>query len=79
MTIGRISVVNLWRNMALIGIVSVALSMVDAAIANAYDTVDYGTNRAACMAAEKQLKASGIRYASCYETGPGHYSLAWDD
>ena len=59
--------------------VAATVSMVDAAVAHAYDTIDYGTDRAACKAAEKQAKVAGYRYANCFETGPGHYSLAVDD
>ncbi|CAN5389366.1 hypothetical protein BH10ACT9_BH10ACT9_58230 [soil metagenome] len=70
---------NLWRKLVLSGAVAATVSMVNAAAAHAYDTVDYGTNQAACQAAAKQLKAAGIRYTNCHETGPGHYSLAWDD
>jgi hypothetical protein len=70
---------NLRRKLAWSAAVAATVSMVDAAVANAYDTIDYGTNQAACQAAEKQAKATGIRYADCFETGPGHYSLALDD
>jgi hypothetical protein len=71
--------VNHWRKLVLFGVVAATVCMVDAAVANAYDTIDYGTNRAACQAAEKQAKVAGIRYADCFQTGPGHYSLALDD
>lgn len=67
------------RKMALLIVAAAIASMVNAGVANAYETIDYGTNKAACKAAEKQLRASGIRYTSCFETGPGHYALAWDD
>jgi hypothetical protein len=70
---------NLWRKLVLFAAVAATVSMVDTAVANAYDTIDYGTNQAACQAAEKQAKSAGIRYADCFETGPGHYSLALDD
>lgn len=70
---------NFWHKLVLISAVAAAVSIADAAVANAYDTIDYGTNQAACQAAEKQAKASGIRYADCFQTGPGHYSLALDD
>lgn len=70
---------NFRRYLAVLGAVAATVSMVNAAVANAYDTIDYGTNKAACQAAEKQLQAAGIRYTNCYETGSGHYSLAWDD
>jgi hypothetical protein len=65
--------------LVLIAAVAATVSMVDAAAANAYDTIDYGTNQAACQAAEQQARAAGIRYADCFQTGPGHYSLALDD
>ncbi|GAA2418551.1 hypothetical protein [Mycolicibacterium llatzerense] len=39
------------------------------------DNVDFGTNRAACQAAEQQLHSGGNSSADCFETGPGHYSL----
>jgi hypothetical protein len=70
---------NLRRKLFLFAAVAATVSVVDAAVAEAYDTIDYGTNQAACQAAEKQAKAAGIRYADCFETGPGHYSLALDD
>lgn len=70
---------NFWHKLVLISAVAAAVSIADAAVANAYDTIDYGTNQAAFQAAEKQAKASGIRYADCFQTGPGHYSLALDD
>jgi hypothetical protein len=73
---------NLWRKLVLFAAVAVTVttvSMVDAAIASAYETIDYGTNQGACEAAEKQAKVGGFRYADCFQTGPGHYSLALDD
>ncbi len=70
---------NLLPKLALFAAVAVPGSMFGAAVANAYDTVDYGTNQSACEAAEKQAKAGGFRYANCFETGPGHYSLALDN
>jgi hypothetical protein len=70
---------NLWRKLVLFGAIAATVSMVNAAVANAYTTIDYGTNQAACQAAEHQAKAAGIRYADCFETGPGHYSLAYDN
>jgi hypothetical protein len=70
---------NLWRSLVVFGAVATTMFTVDAATANAYTTIDYGTNQAACQAAEKQARAAGIRYAECFQTGPGHYSLALDD
>jgi len=49
--------------------------MVDAAVANADDYIDFGTNQAACKSAAQQANAAGNRYSYCYQTGPGHYSL----
>lgn len=65
--------------LVLFGAAAVTASTVGAGVANAYDTIDYGTSKAACQAAEKQARAAGIRYANCHETGPGHYALSWDD
>jgi hypothetical protein len=70
---------NWWRKLFSCIALAVTVSVVDAAVAHAYDTIDYGTNQAACQAAEKQARAAGIRYADCFQTGPGHYSLALDD
>lgn len=70
---------KVWRTSAMFVAVAATVSTVNAAVANAYETVDYGTNEGACRAAAKQLEAAGIRYTNCFETGPGHYSLAWDD
>jgi hypothetical protein len=49
--------------------------MVGAAVANADDYIDFGTNQAACKSAARQANAAGNSYSYCYETGPGHYSL----
>jgi hypothetical protein len=68
-----------WRMLVVFGAVAAISCTVDSAVANAYDTIDFGTNQAACQAAEKQARASGTRYADCFQTGPGHYSLALDD
>jgi hypothetical protein len=70
---------NLLLKLAMSAAGAATISMAIAATANAYDTIDYGTNQAACQAAEKQARATGVRYADCFETGPGHYSLALDD
>jgi hypothetical protein len=70
---------NLQRKLVLLGVVAATVSLVDAAVANAYETIDYGTNQAACRIAVSQARAAGIRYANCFETGPGSYSFAWDD
>ena len=66
---------NLWRKLVLFGAVAATVSMVDAAVANAGDYIDFGTNQAACEIAAKQANAAGNGYSYCYETGPGHYSL----
>jgi hypothetical protein len=70
---------NVWLKLVLLAAGAATVSIAGAAVANAYDTIDYGTNQAACQAAEKQARAAGIRYADCFQTGPGHYSLALDD
>jgi hypothetical protein len=70
---------NLWRTLVVFGGVAATVFTVDAAVANAYTTIDYGTNQAGCEAAEHQARAAGIRYADCFQTGPGHYSLAYDN
>jgi hypothetical protein len=70
---------NLWRRLVVLGGVAATMSTFDAAVANAYTTIDYGTNQAACEAAEHQAKAAGMSYADCFQTGPGHYSLAYEN
>jgi hypothetical protein len=70
---------NLWHKVVLCGAAAATASVGHAAVANAYETIDYGTNQGACEAAEKQAKVGGYRYADCFQTGPGHYSLALDD
>lgn len=67
--------INLWRKLVLFGAVAATVSMVDAAVANAGDYIDYGTNQSACMSAAKQANATGNRGSFCYQTGPGHYTL----
>jgi hypothetical protein len=61
----------------LFGIVAAAISMVDAAVANADSYIDYGTDQAACKAAAQVANATPHPGASsfCYQTGPGHYTL----
>jgi hypothetical protein len=51
--------------------------MVDVAVANADQYIDYGTNQAACQIAAQQSNATPHPGAAslCYETGPGHYTL----
>jgi hypothetical protein len=66
---------SLWRKLVLFGTVAATLSIVDAAVANADDYIDFGTNQAACKSAATQANATGNRYSFCYETGPGHYTL----
>ena len=65
----------LWRKLVLFGAVAATVSMADAAVANADDYIDFGTNQAACKAPASQANAVSSRYSYCYETGPGHYSL----
>jgi len=62
----------------LIGALATAVSLAAPVSAGADDYIDFGTNQAACKAAERQANAAGIRYSHCYETGPGHYSLSLD-
>jgi hypothetical protein len=69
---------NSWRKLILLGAAAAALSMVDAAVANA-DYIDYGTNQSACKSAAKQANAAGYSGSHCYETGPGHYTLYIDN
>jgi hypothetical protein len=52
------------------------VAMVTAGVAHA-DTIDYGTNQAACKAGAQQANAGGNASAFCFETGPGHYSLSY--
>jgi hypothetical protein len=66
---------NLWRKLVLFGAVAATLSIVDAAVANADDYIDFGTNQAACKSAAAQANATSNRNSFCYETGPGHYTL----
>jgi hypothetical protein len=67
---------NLWRRLVLFCAVAATISMVDAAVANADEYIDYGTDQAACKAAAQQANATNNRGSSfCYQTGPGHYSL----
>ena len=66
---------NLWRKLGLFGAVAATISMVDTAVANADQYIDYGTNQAACQSAAQQANAAGNHGSFCYETGPGHYSL----
>jgi hypothetical protein len=66
---------NLWRKLVLLGAVVATVSMVDAAVANADQYIDFGTDQAACKAAAQQANATSDRNSFCYQTGPGHYSL----
>jgi hypothetical protein len=70
---------HLWRKLVLFGAVAATVSMVDAAVANADDYIDFGTNQAACKSAAKQANAAGNSYSYCYETGPAHYTLYFAD
>jgi hypothetical protein len=70
---------NLWRKLVLFGAVSATVSMVDAAVANADEYIDFGTNEAACKSAAKQANAAGNGGSYCYQTGPGHYTLFFAD
>ena len=66
---------TLWRKLVLFGAVVATVSMVDAAVANADQYIDFGTDQAACKAAAQQANASGSHGSFCYQTGPRHYSL----
>lgn len=70
---------SLWHKLVLFGAVAATVFMVDAAVANADDYIDFGTNQAACKSAAQQANASGNRGSFCYQTGPGHYSLFFAD
>jgi hypothetical protein len=70
---------NLWRNLVLLGVGAATISIAGAAVANADDYIDFGTNEAACKSAARQANAAGNSYSYCYETGPGHYSLYFAD
>lgn len=72
-------VVNQLRKLFILAAAAASVSVVDTAVAHAYTTIDFGTNQAACETAEHQATAAGMRYADCFETGPGHYSLAYDN
>ena len=61
--------------LVLFGVIAAPVSLLDGAVANADDYIDFGTNQAACESAAKQANAAGHGYSYCYETGPGHYSL----
>jgi hypothetical protein len=68
---------NMWHKLVLIGAVAATVSMVDAAVANADQYIDYGTDQASCQIAARQANATPHPGASsfCYQTGPGHYTL----
>jgi hypothetical protein len=67
---------SLWGKLVLFGAVAATVSMVDAAVANADQYIDYGTNQSACKSAANQANAAGgLRQSYCYQTGPGHYTL----
>lgn len=68
----------MFRTLAVATSAAIAAATAIAVSAPAHaDNVDFGTNRAACQAAEQQLHASGNSSADCFETGPGHYSLSY--
>jgi hypothetical protein len=72
---------NLWHKVALFGAFAATISVLDAAVANADQYIDFGTNQAACQNAAQQANAAGAgspgyrQHSYCYQTGPGHYSL----
>jgi hypothetical protein len=70
---------KMWRKLVLFVAVAATISIVDAAVANADDYIDFGTAEAACKSAAQQVNAAGNRGSYCYQTGPGHYSLYFAD
>ncbi len=66
---------SLWPKLVLFAAIAATVSMVDTAVANADSYIDFGTNQAACESAAAQANATSNRHSSCYQTGPGHYSL----
>jgi hypothetical protein len=72
---------NLWRKLVLFGAVVATISMVDVAVANADQHIDFGTDQAACQSAAQQANAAIAGYPGyhshsfCFETGPGYYAL----
>lgn len=65
-----------WRTLVLLGAAAATVSVVNAAVANADQYIDFGTNRSACQNAASQANARpGHRGSYCYQTGPGHYTL----
>ena len=54
---------NMRCKLVLLAAAAATVSMVDAAVANAYDTIDYGTNQAACQAADEA--GTGCRHPLC--------------
>ena len=66
---------NMWQKFVLVGAVVATVSMVDVAVANADQYIDFGTNQAACKSAANQANAASERNSYCYQTGPGHYTL----
>jgi hypothetical protein len=66
---------NTWCKLLLIGTVAAIASVVNAAVANADQYIDFGTNQTACKSAASQANATSNRNSYCYQTGPGHYTL----
>ena len=66
---------NLWRKLVLFGAAAATVSIANAAVANAGDYIDFGTDQASCKIAARQANAINDRFSYCYQTGPGHYSL----
>ena len=70
--------VKFWLKLALVGVTAATLSMVDEAVANADQHIDFGLDKAGCMRSASQANQSGFS-AYCFETGPDHYALNVDD
>jgi type IV secretory pathway TrbL component len=70
---------NVWHKLVLIGAVAATVSMVGAAVANADQHIDFGTNQAACKSAASQANATGHSGSFCFQTGPGYYALNLGD
>ena len=70
---------NLGRKLILFSAFAATASMAGAAVANADQYIDFGTNQSACKSAAQQANAAGNRGSYCYQTGPGNYTLYFAD
>jgi hypothetical protein len=66
---------NFWHKLVLSSAAVATLSMVDAAVANADQHIDFGTDKAGCMSSANQANQVAGLSAFCFETGPYHYAL----